>query len=110
MNSLNPNTTSFMTDLWYFELPLGFKPTYLNMDLDIYSIIIFELLLDTHWNLNSLHTIFGEHLNFQSLSLGNIDLEGSNNLVWFPNSVGNHISSKIYSHFNRNRNFIDSWH
>lgn len=65
-----------MTDLWYFEIPLGFKPTYSNMDLDIYSIIISYLLLYTHWNLNLLHTVFGEHLNFQSLSSGNIDFEG----------------------------------
>lgn len=64
MNSVNPNNTSFMHDLWYFEFSIAFKPTYLNMNIDFYSINLVDLIIDIHWNLHELQCIFGETSNF----------------------------------------------
>lgn len=100
MNTIDLVSTSFMFDPWYFEIPLDFKPTYLNMELDLFSINLTELIVDVHQNLHELHNIFGDHLNTQALALGNNIVEGLNNWVWFPNSKGIHLSNNIHSFLN----------
>lgn len=35
MISINVSSTSFMLDHWYFDIPLAYKLTYLNMDMDL---------------------------------------------------------------------------
>lgn len=53
--------------------------------------------------------MFGKHLNLLSLTQSCIDHDGKNYWVWHPNFKGNHISSKVYSHFNCNSNLGDNW-
>lgn len=109
MNNINLNTTSFMLDSWYFEVPLILKPTYLNMDIDLFSIKLTNLTVDIHWNIHELQHIFGVHLNSQVLIHGNLNFDGQNSWVWFPNSKGKHLSSKIYSFYNSTMNQVESW-
>lgn len=59
LKTINPSITSFLNDPWYFEIPIAFKPTYFNMEIDFDSIQISNLLVDTHWNIHRLQTIFG---------------------------------------------------
>lgn len=70
-----------MFDQWYFKIPLAFKPTYLNMEMNFSFVCIFDLIVDVHWNLHALHFIFGEHLHASTLSLGKIDHDDPNHWV-----------------------------
>lgn len=70
------------------------------MEMDIDFISIPDLILDVHWNLYKLHTLFCEHLNDVALNQGGLDYENANRWVWYPKSCGIRISSMVYSHFN----------
>lgn len=89
LSSFNLSTSSILLDPWYFEIPIAFKPTYPNMDLDLNSFSFSNLFVSTHWNLQALNHIFGEHLNMSALNHSIIDTQGSNHWVWHPNSKGN---------------------
>lgn len=65
--NFNPDLTDLLTHPWYFELPLAFKPTYLNMDINLDLMSLSDFFLDNNWNVNLLHDVFGEFLNFDYL-------------------------------------------
>lgn len=50
--------TTFLYNPWCFEIPLAFKPTFLNMDLDFNDISVANFIVDIHWNLFELKTGF----------------------------------------------------
>lgn len=109
MNSFNPNMTSFLNDPWYFEIPIAYKPTFLNMDIDYSIFQISELLVNIHWDIDQMHFIFGLHINDNVLGQSSISYNQSNHWVWFPNSKGTKLSAKIYSFFNHRRFFGNHW-
>lgn len=63
INSFNPNATSLLYESWLFEIPLAFKPTYLNMELDLHYLHLFDFIIGIHWNLHLIIIDFGNHLN-----------------------------------------------
>jgi len=100
MNFINPSLTSFFNDPWYFEIPLAFKPTYLNMEIDYANIHMSDLLNDNFWNYNRLQTIFGSYLNDNIICQSQINYDQGNRWVWFPKSKETNLYAMIYSHFN----------
>lgn len=60
---------------WYFEIPLAFKPTYLNVEVNLEEITLNNLLVGSQWNLNALNRIFGNDLNMDFLSLSQVEYE-----------------------------------
>lgn len=109
MSTINPANTSFLYDLCYFEIPIAFKPIFLSMDMDLDSIQISNLLLDTHWNIYLLQNIFSKLLNEFTLSHGSVNYEHGNTWVWFPKSRGTKVSTMIYSFFNQQVNQQETW-
>lgn len=109
MSNINPANTSFPYDPWYFDIPLAFKPTFLNMDMDLKSIQLFNLLLDTHWNIHLLRNLFGLILNEFSISHGNITHDLDNTWVWFPIPHWTKVSTMVYSYFSQQVTKQDSW-
>lgn len=109
MNHINLALTSFLNDPWYFEIPINLKPTFLNMDIDYGDFQINDLLVDIHWNLDSLHIVFGNNINDNILCQSSVNYEISNHWVWFPNSKGPKVANKIYSFFNLSKGSADSW-
>lgn len=63
INSVNVNTVSFLKDSRCFDTPLYYKPSYLNMDLDLDNIHISEITDNSTWNFESLKIDFGNFLN-----------------------------------------------
>lgn len=109
LNYVNPSNISFLFDPWYFEIPLAFKLTYLNMDLDLNSMQISDLVYDVHRVIHAFQQVFGEHLNNEMLAHGKIDMERTNHWVWFPKAHCVRIPSKIYSHLNSNAAHCENW-
>lgn len=109
INQLNPAKTSILNDPWYFELPLAFKPTFLNMEVDYNVLQLADLLVDTHWNIASLHNIFDRNLNDNTLSQSRVTYDQDNQWCWFPNSPGTKVSTKIYSYFNHSKVLGSHW-
>lgn len=58
MNTINSTLISFLNDPWYFEIPIAYKPTYLNIDIDIDNMQISDLISDNKWNINQLQNNF----------------------------------------------------
>lgn len=48
--SINPNDTSFLYDPWLFEIPLAYKPTFLNMTVAINQISLLDFYDNQGWN------------------------------------------------------------
>lgn len=48
--SFNPMQTSFLFYPWLFDVPLAFKPTYLNVSADLSAINMTDLFNDGQWD------------------------------------------------------------
>ncbi|XP_039113706.1 uncharacterized protein LOC120249264 [Dioscorea cayenensis subsp. rotundata] len=97
IKNVNPSDVSFLFDPWLFEIPLAFKPTYLNMDLNLDGFSINDFVVDIHWNLAALQRVFGEQINTEAFRLGSIYASDSSHWVWFPKTPHcSSLSSKVY--------------
>ena len=78
LNSTNPNKVSVFHDLWCFETPLAFKPTFLAMDLDVSWFHIADFMMENSLNTQAFNNLFGGVLNSPIFSLGNINPNENN--------------------------------
>ncbi|XP_039131805.1 uncharacterized protein LOC120268480 [Dioscorea cayenensis subsp. rotundata] len=104
-----PAATNIMFDSWYFEIPLAFKPTYLNMHVDYDHLNMSDLILDDGWNIPLMSSIFGEFLNFDYLHFNRVCNGANNKWVWFPKSKNHKLTSMVYTHFNNSVGNHDTW-
>ena len=65
---VNPQLVSFGMDPWWFELPLNFKPTYINMTVDLNSLQASDFIVNSLWNLEALKEVFGDICDFNTLT------------------------------------------
>lgn len=96
INNLNPGITSMSNDPWCFDIPLAFKPTFINIDFDMASMTVGDLIYYNCWDLHKLIDLFGYHSNDIINRLGTIDPYGANHWVWFPKSNTLKITSNVY--------------
>lgn len=96
INSVCPPNTSFLCDPWCSEIPLAFKPTFLNMNFNLDQIKMKDLISNGSWDNSLLEKIFGAGFNSHSMKLGMINPTSSNTWVWFPTSNNNKLSMSIY--------------
>lgn len=75
LSNINFGIVSFHYDPWYFKTPLAYKPAFINMEVDLDHITIPDLLIDSHWNMDILHYIFGDHLNHFVLLHGTVSFD-----------------------------------
>lgn len=110
VKSLNPDNISFMFDPWYCcDIPITFKPTYLNITLVPESIQLSDIYLGNYWDVNKSYYIFGEHLNTHFLRDCSVDVNGHNHWVWFLESKAKKVSTMVYSHLNSIAAHGQSW-
>lgn len=81
LRSINTNYTSFLCGPWLFDIPLSFKPTFLNVQVDFEFLTIFELAPNGSWDNHKLKILFGDNLNYLITNLSSIDNEDFNNWV-----------------------------
>ncbi|XP_039138794.1 uncharacterized protein LOC120276131 [Dioscorea cayenensis subsp. rotundata] len=111
MHHFDVNRTDFMLDPWYFDIPLAFKPTYINMNYDQDSLSMTNLFLDNAWNFNFLLEVFGDNLNFEYL-INDKAINCYNNVnrwVWFPKSGKHLLTSMVYAFFNNSAGNLNPW-
>lgn len=70
LNHVNSAQTNFMFNPWYFEVSLAFKPTYLNMNMNLNKLQIPDIMVGSSWNIHLMPDIFGVILNSEFLNLG----------------------------------------
>lgn len=85
IKTVNPLQTSFMLDPWLFDVPLAFKPTFLNVNVDFLDIRLIDIVTDGQWNSLYLCDIFGDYLGSSVSNICSIDCGGNNYWVWHPN-------------------------
>ncbi|XP_039132267.1 LOW QUALITY PROTEIN: uncharacterized protein LOC120269045 [Dioscorea cayenensis subsp. rotundata] len=88
---------------------MAFKPTYLNMNANLELLSISDLLIDNAWNMNLLHDMFGDFLNFDYLTPDKSSHCDGNWWVWYPKSKNHRLTFMVYTHFNGAVNNIDPW-
>ena len=67
------------------------------MDLDLYSLLISDLVINSSWNSEGLHNLFRDNLNSLVLNLGQVGPTDGNTWVWYPNSNRNKLVVAIFS-------------
>ncbi|XP_039138822.1 uncharacterized protein LOC120276159 [Dioscorea cayenensis subsp. rotundata] len=106
IKTVNPNKTSLLYHPWCLDIPLAFKPTYINSDLDLQSMNLCDFLCNDSWDWNKLFMLFGENFLFFTNKLGVIDCRSSNHWVWSPKSGSSKLASSVYHFLNHNHNWV----
>lgn len=63
----NPDQTDFFNDPWLFDNPLAFKPTYLNMNIQVENIIVNDCIKWDALDINSCKIMFGDFCNWSNM-------------------------------------------
>lgn len=59
IKSVNPSYTFLLHEPWCGDIPIAYKPTYINMNLDLNLINCGDLCYDSSWDLYRLSLFFG---------------------------------------------------
>ncbi|XP_039146767.1 uncharacterized protein LOC120284004 [Dioscorea cayenensis subsp. rotundata] len=100
IKSVNPSITSFLFDPWCGEIPLAFKPTFLNMHSDLDLLVCNDLCIGNSWNYDYLYNIFGSHIDDLIPIMSIIDHTCNNKWVWIPKPFSPKITSTVYHFLN----------
>ncbi|XP_039136204.1 uncharacterized protein LOC120273607 [Dioscorea cayenensis subsp. rotundata] len=109
IKSFNPAQTSILFDPWLFEIPIAFKPTYLNVNTDLSDTCLSDFFVNDLWNVDKLYITFGDFLGPLVPNICNFDLANTNFWVWKPHSSNLNISSAVYNHLNHNHDLALEW-
>lgn len=91
-----------------FDIPIAYKPVFLNMDIAVIDIQLEDLIVNTSWNLDALNQFFGLNWNSDIIALGKISLEEGNHWVWLK-SRGINLASNVYSFLNNKNSERLDW-
>lgn len=100
INVVNPFQISILQDPWLFEIPLNYKPTFINMDIEWDNVFFSDFYNDSGWNCSMLNLAFGKNLDSPAIGMGKIDPNGLHHWVWFPSAKSNKIPNAIYHFLN----------
>lgn len=59
INCANPSTTFVLYHPRMFDVPIAYKPVYLNMNMDFENIQIFDFMANSTWNIHAHEMLFG---------------------------------------------------
>lgn len=95
----NPAHTNFWDDPWLLDLPLHYKPTFLNMDLLdnlSFNLIAPEGILDLAMCLDA----FGNNFDKNNTNHTAFDFSANNNWTWWPCTPKSSLVAAVYDHLN----------
>ncbi|XP_039145742.1 putative receptor-like protein kinase At3g47110 [Dioscorea cayenensis subsp. rotundata] len=96
-------------DPWLFEVPLAYKPTYLNVFADMHVNNLSDLFVGDHWDFDLINNILGDSLCSLVKSNCSVDWGGNNFWVWHPSPKKMKISSAIYHYLNHESKSALNW-
>lgn len=76
LNVINTNLTSTLQDPWLFEIPVNFKPTFMNMEIDWMIISFSDFHNADGWNTQMFNHAFGNNLNSPIFDITRVDSNG----------------------------------
>lgn len=109
INIVNPNLTSIFGNPWIFEIPVNFKPTFIDMNLLNTNLHLNDFIRDGRWNFNGIQQSLNELFNPANMNLGHIDFNSTNSWAWISSLKGKSIVSEVYSHLNKSSHDYFSW-
>lgn len=92
--------TSFLYDLWCFEIPIAYKPTYFNMHLDFENFWVTNFTHNNNWNSQLFSVVFEDNSCPPSLSHGAIMHLDPPQWIWFSKTNTKSINAIVYNYFN----------
>lgn len=109
INVINPFQISIWQHPWIFEIPLNFKPTFINMELDWDNISFTNFYNAFGWNIQMFTHDFG--LNFDSPMISRVKIvqNGSHHWGWFPHANTNKIPTIVSSFLNSRHCPDENW-
>ena len=57
------SSTNFFQDLWCFDIPISYKPCFLNMNSDFDNISVVDVTTNSNWDLVALTEVFGSRID-----------------------------------------------
>lgn len=109
INCLDPASTSFLYHPWCFDIPIAFKPVFLNMNFTVENLAICDFLQHNTWNIDVFNLIFGYNWNSPIFEFGKVNHANANHWVWFPEPCGTKLSFNIYKFLNRTHGMNNQW-
>lgn len=104
----NPAHTNFWDDPWLLDLPLHYKPTFLNMDLLdnlSFNLIAPEGILDLAMCLDA----FGNNFDKNNTNHTAFDFSANNNWTWWPCTPKSSLVAAVYDHLNFSNDDTTAW-
>ncbi|XP_039132528.1 uncharacterized protein LOC120269260 [Dioscorea cayenensis subsp. rotundata] len=92
-----------------FEIPIAYKPVFLNMDLDVTDCCITDFIENSMWSMDALNSLFGPNWSSPIISHGKLVSGVNNHWLWFPDSKGTKISSNVYNFLTSNKVEAQGW-
>ncbi|XP_039143960.1 uncharacterized protein LOC120281070 [Dioscorea cayenensis subsp. rotundata] len=92
----NPNDLDLLRDPCLLDLPILFKPTYLNMDFNFDNLHFSGLFLVDGINTPLFHNIFGHNIDWDWINTIRFDLNSHNHWVWGPSSHFSSVAAAVY--------------
>lgn len=96
IQSVNLQSISLFNDPCCFEIPLAYKPTFFNMDMDFENIQVRDLIEEEKWDHSMLHNSLGPRLDSSTLTRSSIVPNAVNTWVWYPPANYNILSWNIW--------------
>ena len=84
INTCNFDSTRILTYSWCYILSLALKPTFLNMNLPIVCLDIYDFIQDGNLNFETLSNCLSSHFDSNKLSKMVFDSSCPNQWVWPP--------------------------
>lgn len=99
ISTCNPNSLNLWDDPCLMDLPIRWKPTYINMDLNWDNITFDDFVYSDQLDYNALVHAFGNNLDWGWLHKFNVN--ASHNLwVWGTRSTKTTLASVVYDYLN----------
>lgn len=105
INLVNPLDTSFLMDLWCFDIPIALKPTFININIDFDHFNISNLIQENSWNSTNLYHLLGNNFENTSPIINLIDNSSHNH--WVLQSTK--IFTTVYHLLNHHITSTDHW-
>lgn len=106
---VNRNFTSVLEDPWIFEMPINFKPTFVNMSFIGDNLHLNDFIQPDNWNSTHVQQFLSEHISFVSMNLGHIDSSSQNFQVWSSNNCRSIVVSEVYIYLNKSNAKGSPW-
>ncbi|XP_039134322.1 uncharacterized protein LOC120271710 [Dioscorea cayenensis subsp. rotundata] len=95
----NPNLVNVWEDPWILDLPLKYKPTFINMNVTD-TLAVTSFISEGTYNLNACSELFGGNLSRVVLNDSIFDTNASNDWVWRPISSKATTVATVYDFVN----------